>query len=88
MPTACTTTADLETLQAALGYLMTRHALRASVGLQNGVIFHLELLMQHPQVQISPVLRSAYGLLLHEWRVLAARVQPCPHAASCMHQLH
>lgn len=68
---------DLETLQAAVGYLMTRHCQRASPGVMNGVIFHLQLLVEHPQVQASQVLRSAYGMLLQEWRAIAARRAGC-----------
>jgi hypothetical protein len=72
---------DLETLQAAVGYLMTRHCQRASPGVMNGVIFHLQLLVEHPQVQASQVLRSAYWMLLQEWRGLAARQAGC---AACV----
>lgn len=83
--TATAGSPDLETLLAAVGYLMTRHCQRASPGLMNGVIFHLQLLVEHPQVQASQVLRSAYWMLLQEWRGFAARQTGCAECAACSH---
>ncbi|BCO31442.1 hypothetical protein TspCOW1_15450 [Thiohalobacter sp. COW1] len=58
-------------LEAVLLYLMTRHTLQPSPGLARGVVHHLRLLLAHPDLQHTPVDRSAYETLLRDWILLA-----------------
>lgn len=58
-------------LEAVLLYLMTRHTLQPSTGLARGVVYHLRQLLEHPDLQHTPVDRSAYQELLRSWMLIA-----------------
>ncbi|MAT65674.1 MAG: hypothetical protein CMN57_08515 [Gammaproteobacteria bacterium] len=58
-------------LEVVLLYLMTRHTLKPSPGLAQGVVHHLRLLLAHPDLRHTPVDRSAYETLLKDWMLLA-----------------
>lgn len=65
---------DFANLQVALGYLMTRYSMTVSLQLQScpgcaakAVANHLALLLEHPETQASPALRSAYAGLRVDW---------------------
>ena len=60
-----------DVLEAALMYLMTRYTLKPCAGLARGVVHHLHLLLSHPDLEASPVDRSAYESLLRDWGLIA-----------------
>lgn len=58
-------------LEAVLLYLMTRHSLSPGPGLARGIVYHLRQLLDHPELANTPVDRSAYEELLHNWMLIA-----------------
>lgn len=69
-----------DVLEAALMYLMTRYTLKPCTGLARGVVHHLHLLLSHPDLEASPVDRSAYESLLRDWGLIAFDAS-CPAKA-------
>ncbi len=69
--------APVEALQSALAYLMSRHTMITTMQLQGcaacsalSVSQHLEMLIQHPELE-SSILRGTYNSLLPDWQGLA-----------------
>ena len=70
---------DLHILIAASSYLMTRYSLRGSGDTAQGVVHHLKMLLEHPEVQSSASAKIAYRGMLHDWeQILIRHTRPHP----------
>ena len=68
-----TTPTDLNTLLAAVGFLMTRYVQCRSPETARGVVHQLEMLLAHPQLMASPAALHTYQALLLRWRTILSR---------------
>lgn len=64
---------ELYTLLSAASYLMTRYTLRSTTETAQGVVHHLKLVLDHPEIQASAVTRFTYSSLLHDWENILGR---------------
>ena len=60
--------ADIDTLQAALFYLISRYSFRPSPILAGRVIDQLDALCRHPSIALLPAQHRVYATLLNLWR--------------------
>ncbi|MGF1615879.1 MAG: hypothetical protein ACFCVA_18775 [Gammaproteobacteria bacterium] len=75
---------DSALIQAALCYLMTRHALRPCPGLVYMILHHLQMLLAHPDMVSLPERRNVYDQLLQHWK----HIVECSQAARCSETTH
>ena len=64
-----------DVIQVSLHYLITRYTLKPCPGLANGVLRHIELLINHPHFKPAGVHLKAYQDLLKTWREISQRWQ-------------
>lgn len=79
---------DLPTLQAALGYLMTRYARTGSDQVAQAVIDHLTMILAHPNVHPDSCTSKTYKALLRQWHELQPRACAQPVRARAGGVLH
>ena len=69
---ACNQDVDIDTLQAAIFYLMTQYSCTRDAGCAAGVVDQISRLLEHPLIELLPVQREALGRLLNNWRMQIA----------------
>lgn len=60
---------DIDTLQAAIFYLMTQYSCTRDAGVAAVVVDQISRLLRHPLIELMPRQRDALGRLLNNWRM-------------------
>lgn len=64
---------DIDTIQAAIFYLMTQYSCTRDAATAEVVIDQISRLLSHPLIELLPVQRDALARLLNNWRMQATR---------------
>lgn len=68
-PCDCSQHNDIDTLQAAIFYLMTQYSCTRDSSVALIVVDQISRLLEHPLIELLPVQREALGRLLNNWRM-------------------